>query len=191
MWLSWARSHFVLVLEIPRAPENRRYRFSLVSAFRLAASARFVQLNRFRDVAQFGRALRSGRRGRRFKSCHLDQNKEIGFRLSPYFIRRYHAMQNLEKGVSPFHGCCARTHPDKHSLRATSVQYPVISCEHHAFRAPQEGRAGDAELILRSHTLQQAPPRRKISSISCHLDQKSVFPLWETRIFMPYSPVNA
>lgn len=26
-----------------------------------------------RRVAQFGRALRSGRRGRRFKSCHLDQ----------------------------------------------------------------------------------------------------------------------
>ena len=26
-----------------------------------------------RDVAQFGRVLRSGRRGRRFKSCHPDQ----------------------------------------------------------------------------------------------------------------------
>ena len=26
----------------------------------------------FRGVAQFGRALRSGRRGRRFDSCHLD-----------------------------------------------------------------------------------------------------------------------
>jgi hypothetical protein len=26
-----------------------------------------------RDVAQFGRALRSGRKGRRFKSCHPDQ----------------------------------------------------------------------------------------------------------------------
>ena len=26
----------------------------------------------FRGVAQFGRALRSGRRGRRFESCHLD-----------------------------------------------------------------------------------------------------------------------
>ena len=25
-----------------------------------------------RGVAQFGRALRSGRRGRRFESCHLD-----------------------------------------------------------------------------------------------------------------------
>ena len=29
----------------------------------------------YRDVAQFGRALRSGRRGRRFESCHLDQQK--------------------------------------------------------------------------------------------------------------------
>ena len=27
----------------------------------------------YRDVAQFGSALRSGRRGRRFESCHLDQ----------------------------------------------------------------------------------------------------------------------
>ena len=27
-----------------------------------------------RGVAQFGRAPRSGRGGRRFKSCHLDQN---------------------------------------------------------------------------------------------------------------------
>ena len=26
----------------------------------------------FRDVAQFGRALRSGRKGSRFKSCHPD-----------------------------------------------------------------------------------------------------------------------
>ena len=26
-----------------------------------------------RGVAQFGRALRSGRRGRKFESCHLDQ----------------------------------------------------------------------------------------------------------------------
>ena len=29
-----------------------------------------------RDVAQFGRALRSGRKGRRFESCHPDQIKE-------------------------------------------------------------------------------------------------------------------
>ena len=28
-----------------------------------------------RGVAQFGRVLRSGRRGRRFKSCHLDQHR--------------------------------------------------------------------------------------------------------------------
>ena len=28
--------------------------------------------DRVRGVAQFGRALRSGRRGRKFESCHLD-----------------------------------------------------------------------------------------------------------------------
>lgn len=29
----------------------------------------------FREIAQFGRALRSGRRGRRFESCHADYSK--------------------------------------------------------------------------------------------------------------------
>ena len=33
-------------------------------------------LNANRGVAQFGRALRSGRRGRKFESCHLEQNKK-------------------------------------------------------------------------------------------------------------------
>ncbi len=31
--------------------------------------------NSKRGVAQFGRALRSGRRGRKFESCHLDQKR--------------------------------------------------------------------------------------------------------------------
>ena len=31
----------------------------------------------YRGVAQLGRALRSGRRGRKFKSCHLDQTRKI------------------------------------------------------------------------------------------------------------------
>ena len=31
----------------------------------------------YRDVAQFGRALRSGRRGRRFKSCHPDHRATL------------------------------------------------------------------------------------------------------------------
>ena len=31
-----------------------------------------IQRNRDRGVAQFGRALRSGRRGRKFESCRLD-----------------------------------------------------------------------------------------------------------------------
>ena len=36
-------------------------------------------------MAQFGRALRSGRRGRKFESCHLDQKKrKRGF--TPFFF---------------------------------------------------------------------------------------------------------
>ena len=47
----------------------------------------YVVYRSYRDVAQFGRALRSGRRGRRFKSCHPDQNgaKES---LAPFFFVR-------------------------------------------------------------------------------------------------------
>lgn len=36
----------------------------------------YVVYRSYRDVAQFGRALRSGRRGRRFKSCHPDQKRQ-------------------------------------------------------------------------------------------------------------------
>ena len=37
----------------------------------------YSRLNFRRGVAQFGGALRSGRRGRRFKSCHLDQKRPL------------------------------------------------------------------------------------------------------------------
>ena len=34
-----------------------------------------IKLDSKRNVAQFGRALRSGRRGRRFESCRLDHKR--------------------------------------------------------------------------------------------------------------------
>ena len=41
-------------------------------------------------VAQFGRALRSGRRGRKFESCHLDQLQKAELRkklvIQPFFV---------------------------------------------------------------------------------------------------------
>ncbi len=40
----------------------------------------------YRDVAQFGSALRSGRRGRRFKSCHPDQQNLSNQAVSEVFI---------------------------------------------------------------------------------------------------------
>ena len=46
----------------------------------------YVVYRSYRDVAQFGRALRSGRRGRRFKSCHPDQNgKQIALLCGLFF----------------------------------------------------------------------------------------------------------
>ena len=41
-----------------------------------------------RDVAQLGSALRSGRRGRRFKSCHPDQNEKDRVRDTVLFVFR-------------------------------------------------------------------------------------------------------
>ena len=41
-------------------------------------------------MAQFGRALRSGRRGRKFESCHLDQSQKAELRkklvIQPFFV---------------------------------------------------------------------------------------------------------
>ena len=55
------------------------------------ASNFYSGLEFFRGVAQFGSALRSGRRSRKFESCHLDQNKKT-HRLESYskgqFFRR-------------------------------------------------------------------------------------------------------
>lgn len=39
-----------------------------------------------RDVAQFGSALRSGRRGRRFKSCHPDHKDRLFSGLFPFVL---------------------------------------------------------------------------------------------------------
>ena len=40
----------------------------------------------YRDVAQVGSALRSGRRGRRFESCHLDQQKSHPPIVDGFFV---------------------------------------------------------------------------------------------------------
>ena len=48
----------------------------------------FLDFGPIRGVAQFGRALRSGRRGRRFKSCRLDfhfKDYICGGRLKKHF----------------------------------------------------------------------------------------------------------
>ena len=48
----------------------------------------------YRGVAQFGSAFGSGPKGRRFKSCHLDQKTAGNLRISGFFLC------NLHKDVS-------------------------------------------------------------------------------------------
>ena len=49
------------------------------SGYNSKKSCIFANLTRKRDVAQPGSALRSGRRGRKFESCHPD------------FVKRFHS----------------------------------------------------------------------------------------------------
>ena len=65
--------------------------------FMLSLTARWI----FRGVAQLGRALRSGRRGRKFKSCHLDQKitDTFGYLLFFYIIK---TRPELAAGLSKF-----------------------------------------------------------------------------------------
>ena len=55
---------------------------------------------KYRDVAQFGRAPRSGRGSRRFESCHLDQNKKVKACLSPFYFRLTLPIQNLANALA-------------------------------------------------------------------------------------------
>ena len=60
----------------------------------------YVVYRSYRDVAQFGRALRSGRRGRRFKSRHPDQNgKQIALLCGLFFLLPNLSRNNTESEV--------------------------------------------------------------------------------------------
>ena len=49
----------------------------------------------FRGVAQFGSAFGSGPKGRRFKSCHLDQKKPETERFPVLFLSLFHKAPSL------------------------------------------------------------------------------------------------
>lgn len=54
-------------------------------------------------MAQFGRAPRSGRGGRKFESCHLDQKGQVLYLSFSYFkntTNRINAVQTEEKASS-------------------------------------------------------------------------------------------
>ena len=73
-----------------------------------------------RDVAQFGSALRSGRRGRRFKSCHPD-HVGTSFACSDFYLHKNQSLTILfllfhKKSRSARLFGCKRPHNDSLSL---------------------------------------------------------------------------
>ena len=74
----------------------------------------------YRDVAQFGSALRSGRRGRRFKSCHPD-HVGTSFACSDFYLHKNQSLTILfllfhKKSRSARLFGCKRPHNDSLSL---------------------------------------------------------------------------
>ncbi len=109
---------------------------------------------KYRDVAQFGRALRSGRRSRRFESCHLDQKREHPTWGAPFFARDGAACLVIACNDAGSHtppedwGACTPG-AGRAYLRAPR-EYPVIStchssalviaCNDTGSHTPPEGR---------------------------------------------------
>ena len=88
----------------PLAVFEARIRALCVSGLGVIGYGKTVRQLLFRGVAQFGRALRSGRRGRKFKSCHPDSHSEDR-RQKPVFLfsstarQRYNSKMPRGKNV--------------------------------------------------------------------------------------------
>lgn len=56
--------------------KQKYYNFKKITIANFLKMCNNIKCKINRGVAQFGRAPRSGRGGRKFKSCHLDQKKQ-------------------------------------------------------------------------------------------------------------------
>ena len=65
--------------------KQKYYNFKKITIANFLKMCNNIKCKINRGVAQFGRAPRSGRGGRKFKSCHLDQKKQ-GIKGYPVFL---------------------------------------------------------------------------------------------------------
>ena len=85
-----------------------------------------------RCVAQLGRALRSGRRGRRFESCRIDEKVPV---TRYFFISNFMSHNSLTSQASP--ASPAKHHPDRTDGRwPPSPDGTVLLCQ--AVHIPSE-----------------------------------------------------
>ena len=77
----------------------------------------------YRDVAQFGRVLRSGRRGRRFKSCHPDH---VGAKFA---LLRFSMQKNIR--LLPCSSFVAKRHARLNCALVNA--FATFRCRYHLF----------------------------------------------------------
>ena len=81
----------------------------------------------FRGVAQFGGALCSGRRGRKFESCHLDQREISRNNFLCVFISFYDVSWHCAQKLSLFAGVAELADALDLGSSGNAVQVQVLS----------------------------------------------------------------
>ena len=153
---------------------------------------RYRFIRAYRDVAQFGSALRSGRRGRRFESCHLDQQESHPQSWVAFLLVVMFGDEEARKCVSIFLGFALvqpsirtafRAKPRFESpqiphllisVRFYHPSYHLIRPRYRSATFPSRGRQAQSQAnsevnrlcfgLVAAGSLQPAPTRRKPAS---------------------------
>ena len=86
--------HFVIMIFVDRANVAQSVE-QLIRNQQVRGSSPLIGSTQHRGVAQFGSAFGSGPKGRRFKSCHLDQKKPETERFPVLFLSLLHKAPSL------------------------------------------------------------------------------------------------
>lgn len=118
-----------LIAAAPVSPFFRRLRFPAACLLRTTERLAISRPPVDRSVAQPGRAPRSGRGGRRFKSCHSDQNFPIYYDVRSAALRGLFLFSTEIPAVprkidAPFRRSSAPARPPAHSGRLPCIGRP-------------------------------------------------------------------
>ena len=91
--------------------KQKYYNFKKITIANFLKMCNNIKCKINRGVAQFGRAPRSGRGGRKFKSCHLDQKKQDTVWYPVFFIAARFELADEFPNTQPRSGAGVREEP--------------------------------------------------------------------------------